>query len=194
MTDADTAETFGELGPAMRALPNERWRAFVRALVTGKAGYGALVRAYRASGFNCTKASTQSKEAHSMSRDERVIAAIAEESRKVIRVGHPEAVAALFGLIRDSSHRDHARAVAMVLDRCDPVVTTQKIDVTHRHEDADRMALEELKALRKLGTARDKLLELYGPNGLDRLEMLEAAETAQRAAAAKVIEHMETVG
>ena len=91
-------------------------------------------------------------------------------------------------MVRDPEHRDHARAVAMVLDRVDPVISKQSIDVTHRHEDPDRMALEELKALRKLGTTRDKLLELYGPNGLDRLEMLEAAEIAQRAAAAKVID------
>ena len=60
--------------------------------------------------------------------------------------------------------------------------------MTHRTEDPDRAALEELKALRKLGTPREKLLELYGPNGLDRLEILEVAETAQRAAQAKVIE------
>jgi hypothetical protein len=40
-----------------------------------------------------------------------------------------------------------------------------------------------------LGTAREKLLELFGPNGLDRLEALEAVENAQRASAAKVIEH-----
>jgi len=39
--------------------------------------------------------------------------------------------------------------------------------------------------LRKLAPSRDKLLELYGAKGLDRLEMLEAAEIAQRAAAAE---------
>jgi hypothetical protein len=93
-------------------------------------------------------------------------------------------------MIRDASHRDHARAVGMLLDRVDPIATRHDMVVTHRHEDPDRMALEELKALRKLGTAREKLLELYGPNGLDRLETLEAAEIAQRAAAARVIEHV----
>ena len=156
--------------------------------VTGKPGWGAPTRAYRAAGFAGTQP-TQTREAHRLCRDERVIAAIAEESRKVVRVGHPEAVNALFNMIRDPTHRDHARAVAAVLDRCDPVVTTQKIDVVHRHESPDQRALEELKALRKLGTPRSTLLELFGPNGLDRLEMLEAAEIAQRAAAARVIEH-----
>jgi hypothetical protein len=181
-------EQWGELGPAMRALPNDRWRAFVHHLVTGKPGHGCLTRAYAAAGFSGTR-KTLTSQAHRMTRDERVIAAIAEEARKVIRIGHPEAVNALFGMVRNPEHRDHARAVAMVLDRCDPVVTTQKIDVVHRHESPDQRALEELKALRKLGTPRVTLLELFGPNGLDRLEMLEAAEIAQRAAAARVIEH-----
>jgi hypothetical protein len=184
-------DTWGELGPAMKALPNDRWRVFVRALVTDTKGYGAITRAARAAGFGKanTRPSSLSKQAHDLSRDDRVIAAIAEESRKVIRVGHPEAVTALFSMVRDPAHRDHARAVAMVIDRCDPVVTKHSVDVVHRHEDPDRIALEELKALRQLGATRDKLLEFFGPNGLDRLEALEAVETAQRATSAKVIEH-----
>jgi len=109
MNELAKPETWGELGPAMQVL-NERQREFVRYLVTEKPGYGALTRAYRKAGYGKTsKAATLSKEAHHMSRDERIIAAIAEESRKVIRVGHPEAVAALFNLIRDPAHRDRAR-------------------------------------------------------------------------------------
>jgi hypothetical protein len=179
------------MGEAMRALPSDRWRAFVRHLVSDTRGYGAVTRAARAAGFGKTntKPSTLSKQAHQLSRDNRVIAAVAEETRKVIRVGHPEAVTALFNLIRDPSARDHARAIAMVVDRCDPAITKHPVDVVHRHEEPDRMALEELKALRQLGATRDKLLELFGPNGLDRLEALEAVENAQRAASAKVIEH-----
>jgi phage terminase small subunit len=189
MTEADKQpETWGELGPAMKAL-NEKQRAFVRALVTGKPGHGSLTRAYRKAGYGKhSKAATQAKEAHHLSRDERIIAAIAEETKKVIRVGHPEAVTALFSMIRNPEHRDHARAVMAVIDRCDPAVTKHSVDVVHRHEDPDRVALEELKALRELGATRQKLLDLYGPNGLDRLEALEAADMAQRAAAAKIID------
>lgn len=81
------------------------------------------------------------------------------------------------------------RGVTALLDRVDPIVSKHSVDVVHRREDPDRAALEELKALRKLGTPRTKLLELYGPNGLDRLEALESVELAQRSIAAKVIEH-----
>jgi hypothetical protein len=48
--------------------------------------------------------------------------------------------------------------------------------------------LEELRALRQLGTAREKLVELFGGNGLARLEALEAADIERRASKAKVVE------
>ena len=194
MNEIAKPETWGELGPAMKVL-NERQREFVRHLVTGKPGYGALTRAYKRAGYGKnSKAATLSKEAHHMSRDERVIAAIAEESKKVIRVAHPEAVAALLNMIRDPAHRDHARAVMGLLDRVDPVQTKHSIDVTHRTIDPDQEALEEMRAARKLGATRDKLLELYGANGLDRLEALEAVDNARRADAAKIIEHRPEAG
>lgn len=39
------ADDWGQLGEAMKALPNDRWRAFVRALVADTKGYGAVTRA-----------------------------------------------------------------------------------------------------------------------------------------------------
>ena len=76
MNEIAKPETWGELGPAMKVL-NERQREFVRHLVTGKPGYGALTRAYKRVGYGKnSKAATLSKEAHHMSRDERVIAAV----------------------------------------------------------------------------------------------------------------------
>jgi hypothetical protein len=192
MNAVDESEVWGELGEAMRQL-NELQRNFVRHLVTGKPGHGALTRAARAAGYGKnSKGSTLSKHAHDLSRNPKAIGAIAEEAKKVVRgVGHAEAVSAIMNMLRDPTHRDHARAVEMIMSRADVVVSKQSIDVTHRHENPDRVALEELQALRQLGATREKLLEFFGPNGLDRLEGLEAVEKAQRAANAKVIEHHE---
>jgi phage terminase small subunit len=190
MNAPTNSENWGELGPAMREL-TEMQRAFVRALVIAKPGHGALTRAARTAGYGKnSKPATLSKHAHDLCRNPKIIAAINEEAKKVIRgVGHAEAATAVMNMVRDPSHRDHARAVDMILSRADPAETRHSVDVTHRTIDPDREALEELKALRKLGATRDKLLELYGPNGLDRIEALEAVENAQRAAAARVIEH-----
>jgi hypothetical protein len=78
---AAPAETWGELGPAMRALPNERWRQFVRQYVTGKPGHGAAVRAFRACGLGKGSSSLhQAREAYKMLHDDRMIAASAPSS------------------------------------------------------------------------------------------------------------------
>jgi hypothetical protein len=182
---------FGQLGPAMQALPNAKWRAYVYHLITQKSGHGALTRAARAAGFGKNSTPTNlAKLAWRLSREERVIAAVAEESKKVIRLGHPEAAAAVINLIRNPKHRDHMRAVDAVLSRADPIESHSRhnIEVLHRTIDPDREALEELRALRHLGTPREKLLALFGHNGLDRIEALEAADMSRRADSAKVIE------
>jgi hypothetical protein len=186
-----TRKDWGQLGPAMQALPNDQWRAYVYHLVTQRPGHGALTRAARAAGFGKNSTPTNlAKLAWRMSRDERLIAAVAEESKKVLRLGHPEAVAAVLALVRNPKHRDHMRAVDAVLSRSDPIESHSRhnIEVLHRTIDPDREALEELRALRHLGTPREKLLTLFGHNGLDCIEALEAADTSRRADSAKVIE------
>jgi hypothetical protein len=185
------AKDWGQLGPAMQALPNQKWRGFVYHLTTQKSGHGALTRAARAAGFGKNSTPTNlAKLAWRLSHDERVIAAVAEESRKVIRIGHPEAVAAVLNLVRNPKHRDHMRACDAILSRADPIESHSRhnIEVLHRTIDPDRESLEELRALRHLGTPREKLLALFGHNGLDRIEELEAADTSRRADSAKVVE------
>jgi phage terminase small subunit len=183
-------QNWGQLGPAMRALPNDQQRAFVEFYLIGRAGYGAATHAARRAGYGkpASKPSILATIASRLMRDERIVAAIAEESRKIIRAGAPEAVTALLNMIRNPEHKDHSRAVGMVLDRVDPITSHQHIEVLHKHVDAEVEALEELRALRTLGTAREKLLELFGGNGLARLEAAEAADNARRAQNAKVIE------
>jgi hypothetical protein len=178
-------ESWGELGPAMKALPNEKWRDFVRYLVRDPA-HGGITRSYVKAGFGKHSRPTSprlnlSKSAFKLCADVRIINAIAEESRKVLRIGHPEAVNALYAMIRDPEHKDHARAVAMVLDRVDPVETRQSINVVHRHIDADEEELEELRAARALGATREKLLELFGGNRLPRLERLDLERRSDKA-------------
>src|SRR3974390_28779 len=177
----------GEYGPAMRALPSDRWRAFVDFFLLEKPGRGAQTAAARRAGFGTpnTRPVNMARTAYRLMQDERMIAAIAEEARKMLRGAAPEAVKALHNMVRDPTHKDHARAVAMMLDRTDPVVTNQNISVTHRHVDPVAEEIEELRALRQLGTSREKLLELFGGNGLARIEALEAEDAAKNA---KIIE------
>jgi hypothetical protein len=189
-------ETYGEMGPAMRALPNNRWRAFVEFYLletytnNNKDNYGAQAAAARQAGFGTPRTTPRSMAhmAWRLMRDERMISAVAEETRKYVRSIAPEAAKAVQNGVRNPDHKDHARFVAMALDRADPIESRQQIEVTHKVMDPDTEALEELRALRALHTPHAKMLEVFGVNGLDRLLALEAADQTRRATAAKVIE------
>jgi hypothetical protein len=180
----------GRLGPCMLALPNDRWRDFVRALVVHPPGYGALVNSYVAAGFGGpdSKRQTLSKHAHQLSRDERIIAAVREEATKLLRLGHPEAVNVLYDIMRDPNHKDRLKAASEFLARSDPLTTQHRIDVTHRTIDPDQEAIEELRAARSLGATRERLCELFGEDGLTRIEALERVDDLRRSQAAKLID------
>jgi hypothetical protein len=184
-------EAWGEMGPAMRALPNDKWRKFCLYLCNGpvnSAGNTKYVDALRASGLaQDSDADNQKRHAWQLAHDNRLIAAVLEESRRYLRGLSPVAVNAMEAIIANPGHRDHGRILTWLGDRLDPVVSKQTIEVTHRHVDPDQEALEEIRALRQLGASREKLIELFGENALPRLERLEAADTAKRAEQAKVI-------
>jgi phage terminase small subunit len=120
-------------GPAMLALPTERHRAFVRALYQVKPGHGANVKAAKLAGWGCPSSSAQSMAtiASRLAHDERVLEAIREEDEKRIRSSAPRAISALSRLVENPKHKDHARGIAMVLERVHPVETTHHVKVEH---------------------------------------------------------------
>jgi len=183
MTAIASKDDFGQLGQAMRALPNDRMRNFVRAYVVHPPGPGALVNSYVAAGYGTpdSKRTSLSKSAYTLSRDERIILAIHEEAQKLLRLGHPEAVSVLYEVMRDSKSKDRVRAASAILDRCDPLTTTHRVDVTHRQIDYEQEELEQYKAMIELGVSREKMREVFGGNTIPKLERRLAEE-------AKVIE------
>jgi hypothetical protein len=182
MTAIRSRETYGELGEAMRALPNEKWRDFVRYFLTGKPLRGAA-DAYRKAGFQACDTLNDARNAYQLLHDDRMQRALAEESRKHYRAAIPGAVEAVKEILADPDHKDRARIAQGLLDRVDPLITRHEMGVTHRVLSADDEALEELRAARHLGASREKLLELFGGNYLPKLEQMEA----QKAAAAKIV-------
>jgi hypothetical protein len=125
-----------EDGPAMKALPTDRHRAFVRALYQVKPGHGANVKAAKLAAFGTPNSSPQSMAtiASRLAHDERVLAAIREEDEKRIRSSAPRAISALSRLIENPKHKDHARGIAMVLDRVHPAEQIHKVDHQHTHD------------------------------------------------------------
>jgi phage terminase small subunit len=66
-----------------------------------------------------------------LAHDEDILKAIHEEDQKRIRASAPRAIRALSNLIEDPLAKDHARGIAMVLDRVHPVETQHTVKVKH---------------------------------------------------------------
>jgi len=127
-------------GPAMAALPSEQHRAFVLALwlVPASRGgphqRGGASEALRLSGLHPNaNQKTINENASRLMSDPRIQRAIVEESWKHMRRGLPPALKALDALVDDPKHKDHARAVGMVLDRVLPVTVRSEVQVDHTH-------------------------------------------------------------
>jgi len=119
-------------GSAMSAL-NERQRLFVRALFEAPRKHGAAVFAARAAGYGSPTSSVQSMAsiASRLCSDPKVQDAIQEESRKYVTTLGPMAVRALKNLLGTPGHRDHGRAVGILMERVAPAGTTHTVRVTH---------------------------------------------------------------
>ena len=104
--------------------------AFVRALYQVKPGHGANVKAAKLAGWGQPLSSPASMAtiASRLAHDERVLAAIREEDEKRIRSSAPRAIAALSALVENPKSKDHARGIAMILDRVHPVETVVKVN------------------------------------------------------------------
>ena len=139
-------------GPKMQALPSDRHRTFVRALYQVKPGHGANSKAARLAGFGTPNSSAQSiaSIASRLAHDERVLEAIAEEDQKRIRASAPRAVSALSRLVEDPKHRDHARAIGMVLDRVHPAEMVSTVKVKHDVTEEFRDTAKVLKRIAEL--------------------------------------------
>jgi phage terminase small subunit len=127
----------------MAALLSDRHRAFVLALYQVKPGYGAHVKAAKLAGFGTSTSSAKSWSviASRLAHDSAIQAALHEEDQRRIRAAAPRAVRALAGLIEDPGHRDHARGIAMVLDRVHPVEVRHHVDHQHQHDHHHRHSL-----------------------------------------------------
>lgn len=107
-------------GPKMAALPNDRWRRFVIALLDGTTsdGHGSKghTAALKRAGWRGTPESLRVT-AYRLSHDVRVQEAIQEEARKRLSFGLPMALNAIEEIVADPQHKDRLAAAKAVMDR-----------------------------------------------------------------------------
>jgi hypothetical protein len=180
MTATDTlpahAEPAPEFGPAMRALPL-RWQRAVTALfITG----GNKTQALRHAGYQA-KPNSLHVMATRIFADDRVRAAVKEVAARQIDIAEPELLSTTLAIMRDQNEpaRDRLRAVAMVWDRANPVVSKHKLEVEH-HVSSDERDIQHYQALRRLGAPEEAFVARFGHAGMARVQALIAAEESKQ--------------
>ncbi|WP_441232683.1 hypothetical protein [Bradyrhizobium sp. 1200_D9_N1_1] len=117
-------------GPAMAAL-NERQKRFVHALFLAPRSHGSRTFAAKAAGYGTPTSSRKSLSqiGHQLSTDPKVQAAISEVSASYLTTLGPPAVRALRKLLEDPGHKDHGRALGIIMDRVTPIQSTAVLKV-----------------------------------------------------------------
>lgn len=160
-------DELGKLGPAMQALPNDRWRDACVAFVEGGA-YGSdhgYTDAIKKAGFEGTPNSLRVT-AHRIFHDHRMQAAVQEEARKRLTGLVPLAIRAHREIMEDPFHKDRAVAAKSIFDRAGLHVVTEhreNIGVVFSVEQKQRAVL----LAKRLGIPLDKLV---GPNMVREIE------------------------
>jgi phage terminase small subunit len=175
---------FQELPPAVQSLRDERHRAFAWAYMFNGANGAA---AARAAGYSDVKEAAKVR-AHALLARPDIQEALRELCTKFLFSLAPKALIRLNGLLDKPAHKQHAKAISMVLSRTGFAERTA-IDVNHQHSAVDhtKEALTQLRMLKGLMVPREKLIEMFGYSGLSRYEKLLELED-QRAAAGSVID------
>jgi len=172
-------------GPAMTAL-NPRQRIFVDLKMRGEPGPHNTSAAVLGAGYLTPDADPKlvAASAHKLLSNPKVVDALIEVSRQMIRTDGPEAVATVREILRDKSAKgsDRLKAASMVLDRTDP--TEQKIAVTHEQIDHEKDLLAYLRHRMSQGDTPEQLEREFGYSDLPRLQAL----LADKAKPAQVIE------
>jgi len=148
--------------PGMREL-SDRQKAWVLAYCFFvKPGRGSYVAATKLAGFGTATSSAKSWStiASRIAQNPKILAALHEQSQKYIHASAPHAVQALVRLIHNPKHKDHARAIAMLLERTHPAETTHRVKVEHE----TNVVVASADVLRRIS-------ELARAAGLDSVQM-----------------------
>lgn len=155
MTVPATNDGLPEYGPAMLALGNDKQRAWVSAYFDAPKNDGRILFATRAAGYGTPESSTKSLSVigSRLHTNAKIQAALAEESYRRLRGLAPSAVKALENLLDDPHHKEHGRAIGLILERTDAVTTTHNVVVERRdQQDITRATAQVLARIEELAT------------------------------------------
>ena len=150
---------------------NEKQRSFVAALFEAPRKHGAAVFAARAAKYGTPTSSVQSMAsiASRLCSDPKIQEAIQQESRKYITTLGPMAVRALKNLLGTPAHKDHGRAVGILMERIAPTESTHLVKVEHDASPGLRATADVLK----------RIAELAAQAGVDPSRLIDVTPTSK---------------
>jgi hypothetical protein len=149
------------LGPAMRKLPNDRWRAAAVARFMVQPGRGGgNAAACRIAGFGNAEGASTSESmraiAYKVFHDRRMVEALHELGDQFLRGGVPDAIAVVHEIMGDQKHKDRLKAAQVIINYAHPVQTAHHVTV--EHVDDRRMMEFALKLAAEMGIEAGKLV------------------------------------
>ena len=154
------------LGPKMRALPSDRWRAAAVARFIVKRGrWGGNTAAVRAAGFGneegTTTPSSLKQTAFKIFHDPRMLEALHELGEQYLKQGVPDAIAVVYEIMGDKKHKDRLKAAMGIINFAHPVETMHRVTVEHVSVDQEALAaLQTMKTIVK--ATRQQLVDYFG--------------------------------
>lgn len=132
----------GAIGPAMNALPNDRWREFVIALCEQPVvNYAQAAAKADPEGWGRT-AATSKNAGYRLAHDDRVQAAVAEEGKRRMGAAVAVSVAHLIQIAESNVYepKDRMKAIAMILNRAGlPETKEVKVSTTRVLNEAEKI-------------------------------------------------------
>jgi hypothetical protein len=109
--------------------------------------------------------------AYRLLHTDRIVEALRALLKRDIRTLGPAAHKAMKQILETPFHKDQARVAIAIADRLDPPVQRIEGEFKHTHVlDHESEAEAQYRTLMALGVAREKLIEVFGEFGLERLE------------------------
>lgn len=151
------------LGPAMLALPNDRWRRFVvectQPTTDGRVNY---TEAARRAGYNQTQHSLE-QTGHHLAHDARVQAAMLEEGQRRLGAAIPLAVAAHIKIMAESTkNSERQKSADAILDRAGIPRRTEHHVESSTKETRDQKLERAIRMAKELGLDPKALLGNIG--------------------------------
>lgn len=180
-TEDMTIHGEGNYGPAMRALPNDRVRAFVVACCTPTAtGATNYTAAALAAGYGNGSRAVAQVQGSRLAHDERVQAAMLEEGQRRFGAAIPMATAIILQIMTTSTkNTDRMKAASMIFNRAGMPEKTEHSVTVQRIESREEKIERIIRIARENGLDPKTLLGNIGISlPAEKSSMLELAPAA----------------